>query len=467
MKISTHGAAKTVTGSKHLLTLNNGMRILLDCGMFQGLGRDTNELNRHFGFDPASIDVVLLSHAHIDHSGLLPRLVKEGFKGRIYSSQATFDLCEIMLADSAFIQEADVRFVNKIKDKKGRGHIEPLYDIEDVKNTLALFLPVKTEKEIMIDEDVTVTLIDNGHILGSTAIFLDINENGLRTKLTYTSDIGRYNTKLLRDPKSFPQSDIIICESTYGDREHDSVDNAAQDVLDAIIHTCTVKKGKLIIPAFSLGRTQELVYTLNELNLFGILPDINIYVDSPLSVNATQITRRHKHLLNRKVQKFIESRPDPFGFDRLKYIKSKEESMMLNTLKEPCVIISASGMAEAGRVKHHIKNNLGDKRNTIMLVGYAEPYSLAGRLRNGAKEVSMFGDPYVVRADVKVVNSYSAHADYTEMLQYLSCQDEQKVSELILVHGESEVIEKWKERLHGRGFRNIHIPELHETLRFI
>jgi metallo-beta-lactamase family protein len=467
MQIAFHGAAQTVTGSKHLVTLNNGKRILLDCGMFQGLGKETNELNRHFGFDPRSVDYLILSHAHVDHSGLIPRLVKEGFNGRIITSKATFDLCEVMLADSAHILTADVRFVNKMKEKQGRPRIEPLYTIEDVGKALPLFETYDFEELIELDEDIKCILTDNGHILGSAAVFLDINENGLRTRLSFTGDIGRYDTQLLQDPKSFPQSDIIICESTYGDRLHDDISNAGQDVLNAIIDTCIKKKGKLIIPAFSLGRTQEIVYTLNKLNMFGILPDVKIFVDSPLSLNATNIVRRHKHELNDDVQEFIETRPDPFGFDQLKYISTKEDSMALNHTKEPCVIIAASGMAEAGRVKHHIKHSLGDGRNTILLVGYAEPHSLAGRLRNGATEVNIFGDPYVVKADVKVVESYSAHGDYEEMLRYLSCQDATQVRDMILVHGEPESMIEWKKHLHGRGFSRIHIPELHETMEFV
>lgn len=467
MKISFHGAAKTVTGSKHLVTLHNGKRILLDCGMFQGMGQETHELNRHFGFEPLSIDCVILSHAHIDHSGLLPRLVKEGFTGKIYTSKATYDLCKIMLADSAHIQEADARYVNKMKMNQGKKFVEPLYTMEDVSKTLDLFEPCEFGRMTVIDDDASFMLIDNGHILGSAAVFLDVNESGLKTRLTFTGDIGRYDTQLLPNPKSFPQSDIIICESTYGDRKHDKVENAGQDVLNAIIETCVEKKGRLIIPAFSLGRTQELVYTLNKLNLFGLLPNVKIYVDSPLSVNATEIMRKHKDSLNFHVQEFTESRPDPFGFNQLKYIQSKEESLQLNNLSQPCVIISASGMAEAGRVKHHIKYAIGDTRNTILIVGYAEPHSLAGRLRAGAKEVNMFGLPYSVKADIKVIESYSAHADYEELLRYLDCQNPALVKAIILVHGETDSIKVWKEKLHGRGFSEVLVPEMHDMLQFI
>lgn len=466
MDITFHGATKTVTGSKHLITTRSNKKILLDCGMFQGLGKDTYELNSHFGFDPRSIDFVILSHAHIDHSGLLPRLVKEGFDGTIYTSLATYDLCEIMLEDSAHIQLADAEYVNKIRASQGRKFIEPLYNTEDVEMTLDLFQTVEFGETVVIDDEVSFTLIDNGHILGSAAIYLELNEDGLKTRLTFTGDIGRYGTQLLPDPKSFPQSDVIICESTYGDRLHDDLDNAAQQVLDAIIDTCERKHGKLIIPAFSLGRTQELVYTLNRLNMFGLLPKVKVYVDSPLSVNATEIVRKHKNLLNEQVQEFCESRPDPFGFDQLTYIRRVEDSIRLNSINYPCVIISASGMAEAGRVKHHIKNSITDAKNTILIVGYAEPLSLAGKLRAGVDEVNMFGKTYQVRAEIKVVDSYSAHGDYKEMMKYLSCQNPREVSELILVHGEPESQKAWKEHLHGRGFSSIRIPSQHETYRF-
>ena len=467
MKITFHGASKTVTGSKHLITTLNNKKILLDCGFYQGMGKQNYILNSKFDFKPAEVNYLILTHAHIDHSGMIPKLVKDGFNGKIYCSEATFDLCRIMLGDSAHIQIADARFVNKIKEKQGKKFIEPLYNEEDVEIALDMFEPTEAGKTIEIDKNIKLTLIDNGHILGSTAAHLEIDEDGTTTKLTYTGDIGRYNTQLLPDPKSFPQSDVIICESTYGDRLHDNVDNASQQVLDAIVDTCVEKRGRLIIPAFSLGRTQELVYTLNKLNLFGLLPNVRIYVDSPLSVNATEIVRKHKDLLNRNVQRFCESRPDPFGFNQVHYIRSKHESMRLNDVTQPCVIISASGMADAGRVKHHIKYAIGDARNSILLVGYSEPNSLAGRRRRGAKKVTLFGLPYEVRAEIKTVESYSAHADYSEMLKYLDCQDPSKVKEMILVHGEPDSIEAWKNRLHGKGFRSIFAPNVGESIRFV
>ena len=462
MILSFHGAAQCVTGSKHLIRLENGKRILLDCGMFQGMGRETHQLNRHFGFDPRSIDYLFLSHAHIDHSGLIPRLVREGFNGRIFCTPPTFDLCEIMLADSAYIQEADIRFVNKRKAKQGKSLIEPLYTKEDVDKCLPLFHIVDYNEQFKVDDFVTVTFTDNGHILGSSSVNLRILEGSQTKYLTFTGDIGRYHSPLLRDPQEFPQANYIICESTYGNRLHDKIESAAQQLFEHIQYTCANKQGKLIIPAFSLGRTQEIVFALNNLNLHGLLPGIKIYVDSPLAVNATEVTRKHVECLNQNVKSFIEKRSDPFGFGALTYIKSKDESQELNERKEPCVIISASGMAEAGRVKHHIKHAISHKDNTILLVGYAEPHSLSGRLKSGDKEVIIFGEPYQVRADVKSIDALSAHGDYKEMIQFLSCQDPEKVEKVFLVHGEKEAQEYFKKKLKDAGFNHIFIPEMGE-----
>ena len=459
MKISFHGAAQTVTGSKHLLSLENGKKLLLDCGMFQGLGKDTFSLNSHFGFDPRSVDYLFLSHAHIDHSGLIPRLVKEGFKGKIFCTEPTFDLCVIMLADSAYIQEADIRFVNKRKTRQGKPLVEPLYTKEDVEKSLPLFHTVKYNELFKVDDFVSVVFTDNGHILGSSSVNLRILEGSETRYLTFTGDIGRYNSPLLKDPQKFPQANFIICESTYGDRLHENIKNAAQQLLDYIIYTCSNKQGKLIIPSFSLGRTQEIVYALNKLNLHGLLPGIKIYVDSPLADSATEVTRKHIDCLNKHVQAFTEKRSDPFGFDALTYIKSKDESQALNFSDKPCVIISASGMAEAGRVKHHIKHAISDKSNTILLVGYAEPTSMSGRLKSGDKEVIIFGEPFQVKAEVKSVDALSAHGDYEEMIKFLGCQNPELVEKIYLVHGEIHAQEFFKDELKKGGFNNIYIPK--------
>ena len=466
MEISFHGAAQTVTGSKHLIRLWNGKEFLLDCGMFQGMGKETVTLNREFGFAPERIEFMILSHAHIDHSGLIPKLVKEGFTGKIYCTPATYDLCRIMLADSAHIQEDDIKFINKRRRKQGREELEPLYTIEDVNKCLEQFVEVDYDEPYQVNNQVKLLYTDNGHILGSATVNLTINDEGETFKVTFTGDIGRYNTSLLRNPVPFPQADILICESTYGDRLHSDVEKAEQVILDTVLRTCGEKKGRLIIPSFSLGRTQELVYALNKLNLHGLLPEVNIYVDSPLAVNATQITRKYVHLLNRHIQRFTKSRPDPFGFDKLTYITDVEISKQLNSREEPCVIISAAGMAEAGRVKHHIMHNISDPANTILLVGYAEPLSLAGRLRSGASEVKIYGMDFEVNAEVKVMDSLSAHGDYNEMLQYLSCQDPKQVEKTFLVHGDPEAQEAFKKRLEQKGFSNVSIPRIHSTYSF-
>jgi len=463
MKLSVHGAAQTVTGSKHLLALENGKQILLDCGMYQGMGKDTHSLNSHFGFDPSKVDYVLLSHAHIDHSGLIPRLVKNGFRGKIYCTAPTLDLCKIMLLDSAYIQQADTRFVNKRRTNQRKPLIKPLYTVEDAEKSLKFFVSVPFDREKKLDASSSFNFTHNGHILGSATINLTIIESEKTKRLTFTGDLGRYDTPLFRDPQSFPQADYILCESTYGNRLHDHLDQASQDLLEIIIHTCSEKKGKLVIPAFSLGRTQEIVYMLNKLDLYGLLPGIKVYVDSPLAVNATKITKKHVLQLNHKIQKFTKERPDPFGFDNLIYINNKEESQEINSTSTPCVIISASGMAEAGRVKHHIIHNIGNAANTILLVGYAEPLSLAGRLGNRAKQVTIFGEKHTVNAEIKSIDAFSAHGDYKEMIQYLLCQNPSLVQKMFLVHGEKEAQEHFKSELKAVGFNNIYIPSLHDS----
>lgn len=465
MKITFHGAAKTVTGSKHLITLWDNEKILLDCGMFQGMGKDTHSLNNDLGFDPKTVDHMILSHAHIDHSGLIPKLVKDGYNGKIYCTPATYDLCKIMLMDSAHIQEADVRYVNKRKRSQRKSIIKPLYNKSDVEKCLEQFVTVEFNKELEINDHIKLLFTGNGHILGSATVNLTIREVNEISRVTYTGDVGRYGTSLMKDPESFPQADVIICESTYGDRLHECCEDADQRILDIIMETCLERNGKVIIPAFSLGRTQEIVYALNRLNLYGLLPEINIYVDSPLSVNATNIMRKYASLLNIEVQEFVEDRPDPFGFDRLTYITDKKESQKLNQHKSPMVIISASGMAEAGRVKHHIMNNINDDRNTILLVGYAEPLSLGGKLRNGDKYVKIFGMEFQVRARVEVIDSFSAHGDYKELIHYLSCQKSTSVGNFFIVHGEPQAQIAFKDRLKEVGFKNILIPNQHESFK--
>jgi metallo-beta-lactamase family protein len=461
MKIAFHGAARTVTGSKHLITLKSGKKILLDCGMFQGMGRDTDSLNRDFGFDAAEVDYMLLSHAHIDHSGLIPRLVKLGYKGPIYCTHATKDLTEVLLMDSAEIQEDDIKFTNKKRSREGLPYIEALYTAEDAKRSLHALQPKRYQQWFRISDEVEALFTDAGHIIGSAAVHLRIKENGKTMQLTFSGDIGRYGDAILRSPDSFPQADFIVMESTYGSTLHEEAAPSDDALLEHIRNTCQVKKGKLIIPAFSVGRTQELLYALNRAQLNGKLPKVDIFVDSPLSMEATEVVKSHPECFNKTVSKLLETDSNPFDFPGLRYVKSVDESKGLNFRKEPCVIISASGMAEAGRVKHHIANNIDDPRNTILLVGYCEPESLGGRLMRGAQEVSIFGTRYEVRADVGIIRSMSAHGDYEDLRQWLGSQDPREVKKLFLVHGEYEVQTIFRDWLHKRGFVDIEIPDRH------
>jgi len=461
MKIAFHGAARTVTGSKHLLTLNNGKKYLLDCGMFQGLGPETDALNRTWGFDPAGVDFLLLSHAHIDHCGLIPKLVKDGFNGKIFCTPATKELVKILLEDSANIQQEDIKYANKKRIAEGHPYLMPLYDEEDAKRAFDFFETVEYDDWFSVDESVQVMFADAGHIVGSASVHLQIKENGQAPRLTFSGDVGRYRDVILKSPETFPQADYILIESTYGNSLHDAAVNTPDLLLPWIEKTCLQKKGKLIIPAFSVGRTQEILFSLNQLEIENRLPAVDYFVDSPLSMAITETVKKFGHLFNKNVQKILESDSDPFAFRGLKYIRSVDESKSLNFRNEPCVIISASGMAEAGRVKHHISNSIENTRNSILLVGYCEPHSLGGKLMAGAKEVNIFGVQHEVHAEVGSIRSMSAHGDYEDLSQFLSCQDPAKVKKLFLVHGEYDVQQAFKDRLLKKGFADIEIPERH------
>lgn len=463
MKITFHGAARTVTGSKHLVQLDNNESFLLDCGLFQGMGRDTDSLNAKFGFDAAKVDYVILSHAHIDHSGLLPKLVKEGFRGSIYCTPGTKALTEILLEDSAMIQRDDAKYGNKRLAKQGLPPIEPLYDIDDVNLTIPLLKVVEYNIPTKISESVEVLFTDAGHIIGSAAVSLKIKNGENIESLTFSGDVGRYRDMILRSPSEFPHADYIIIESTYGDKLHDLIHTTPDDLLKWIESTCVEQKGNLIIPAFSVGRTQEILFELNQLSLEKRLPHIPVYVDSPLSMEATEVLKKFPKYFNKKIQKILEVDDDPFDFEGLRYIKSVEESKALNEDLHPKVIISASGMADAGRVKHHIKNNISNAKNTILLVGYCEPHSLGGRLMNGAKEVKIYSELYNVVAKVGSIRSMSAHGDYEDLMQFLACQNPDLVKQVFVVHGEAEVQDHFAERLRKKGFKEVHTPEMHES----
>lgn len=457
MKISFHGAARTVTGSKHLLETNDGLKILLDCGMYQGRDEARGNRNRHFGFDPQSVDMVMLSHAHIDHSGLLPRLVKEGFRGPIYCTEPTQALCEIMLADSAHIQQNDFGFRQKHDIREETD--EPLYDIDDVVETLALFEPLNYGVWHQVHPEVRLMFTYVGHIIGSGCVNLRITEGSKTHRVAYTGDIGRVDQKIIRGWEPFPQAEIIITESTYGDRLHDDTENMREHLRKIVVETCVENKGKLIIPAFSLGRTQEIVHALDRLETDGKLPPIKVFVDSPLSTNATDIVKRFPEHYNKDLQNYMKRDSNPFGFAHLHYIRDVKYSKLLNKLDEPCIIISASGMVEAGRILHHVRNNVENSRNTILIVGYCEPSSLGGRLREGAKEIRIFGQDLKVKARVEVMDSYSAHGDYAEMIKFLKCQEPHLIQKLFLVHGRHDVQVAYQEHLTQAGFHHIEIPE--------
>ncbi|MDR0971018.1 MAG: MBL fold metallo-hydrolase [Bacteroidales bacterium] len=463
MQIQFLGAAKEVTGSKHLITTNNGKKILLDCGMFQGKGLETDALNRDLGFEPKDIDYLFLSHPHIDHSGLIPYIIKNGFNGNIFCTPATRDLCSIMLADCGNIQEMDTHTFNKKRMRQGLETIDPIYTLEDAQNAMQSFISIPYNKEFFVEKDISVKFTDNGHILGSSTINLSINEDGKIKKIAFSGDVGRYEDEILKSPEKFPQADIIIMETTYGDRLHPSRKDSHQMLLKVVIDTCCKKKGKLIIPAFAIGRAQEIIYSLDRLERDGLLPDIDVYVDSPLSINATNIMRLHNECFNDNIKEYMKTDPDPFGFDRLHYVRSKEKSKSLNQIHSPMIIISASGMMEAGRVKHHIANNIEDKKTTILAVGYCAPTTLGAKILRGDRIVSIFGNNFKVKADINRIESFSGHADKTELLKYLSCQDKEKIGKIFLVHGEESSQENFKTTLEENGYKNINIPNKKEV----
>ena len=460
MKIAFHGAARTVTGSKHLITLTNGKKYLLDCGMFQGMGRETDALNRNFGFDVTQVTAMILSHAHIDHCGLVPKLVADGYKGKIYCTPATKELAAVLMEDSAGIQENDIKYENKRRAQEGLPYLKPLYTTDQALAAQDSFVKVEYDTWFTIDENIDVLFTDAGHIIGSAAVHVKIKENGKITRLTFSGDVGRYRDVILKSPAEFPQADYILLESTYGNSLHDNATTTPDQILQWVEKACLQKKGKLIIAAFSVGRTQEILYALNQLELERRLPDLPYFVDSPLSVKATQIVKNYPKYFNKTIQKVLESDSDPFGFKGLKFVQSVDESKMLNFRNGPMVIISASGMAEAGRVKHHISNNIESSRNTILLTGYCEPNSLGAKLQRGVKEVNIFGVLHEVNAEIGSIRSMSAHGDYDDLSQFLACQNPKEVKRLFLVHGEYKVQQDFRERLIRKGY-DVDIPEMH------
>ncbi len=462
MKLKFCGAAGTVTGSSHLLTLDNGTTILMDCGLYQGHEPEYEGFNQKFLFNPADIDIVVLSHAHIDHCGRLPKLVKDGFNGRIYATHATKDLTAILLLDSAFIQQRESSFTNKHKGDDAND--EPLYSVEDVKKTMELFRTVSYDKWFGIDPDVELIFKDSGHILGAASVTLKIKRTGAQDYiLGFTADIGRPNRPILKDPDPMPACDFLISESTYGDRLHEEAPQEKEHFLEVIKETCVTQKGKLIIPAFSVGRTQEIVYMLDQLVKENSLPDIPVFVDSPLAVNATRVFEMHPECFDKEILEYMATDDNPFGFERLRYTRSAEESKKINNIKG-CIVISAAGMINAGRVKHHVFNAIENPANTILIVGYCADNTPGGKLMHGDKTIRLFGEYKQVNARVEIMTSFSAHGDYREMINYLNSQDKQKLRQVALVHGDKHALTGFKSHLEEVGYKNVVIPKLGDQI---
>jgi metallo-beta-lactamase family protein len=459
------GAARTVTGSCHLIQFDSGFRLLLDCGLFQGRQAYVDAWNAAFPFDAKTINAVILSHAHIDHCGRLPKLVKEGFNGPIYCTSATADLCEYMLLDTAHIQEKDAEWHNEKRKRLGENPIPPLYTPDDVPPVLALLKKIDYEQTFDVTDGVKAYLRDAGHILGSASVLIKYKHNGSQKQIGFTGDIGRPARPILKDPAPMENVDYLITESTYGNRFHEGLPDDKERLLQIVKQTCIERLGKIIIPAFSLGRTQEIVYMLDQLHLHNRLPKIKIYVDSPLTGNVTNVYRKHPECFDEDISNYILTDPNPFGFNDLVYTNNVNESKQLNFNPEPCIIISASGMAEAGRVVHHIRNNIENPNNTILIVGYCAEGTLGWRLRQLPEEIRIFGEEKKVNARIEIMDSFSAHADKKEILSFLDPLDRSRIEKLFLVHGDYEKAQLPLEKtLYDMQYTNVYVPQMREIV---
>jgi metallo-beta-lactamase family protein len=463
LKITFDGAAQTVTGSQHLIEVN-GYKLLLDCGFYQGRRRESYERNKNFPFDPQALDAVLLSHAHIDHSGNLPNLINSGYQGLIYTTEATAHLANVMLMDSGHIQEEDAIYLNKKHARRNEPPIEPIYTLEDAARVASFFHSQPYGRTFEVVPGVRATLVDAGHILGSAAIVLDVEENGRKLRLWFSGDIGRRDLPLLRDPVLPEAADYMIMECTYGDKPHHSPERA-YDELRQVVGETVRRGGKVIIPAFAVGRTQELVYDLHRMFEAGEVPRVPVFVDSPLAVKTSDIFRAHPECFDQETREFIrnDKHRSALGFDRLTYIRSVEESKALNYREDPMIIISASGMAETGRILHHLKNNIENPRNTILIVSWQAPYTLGRRLAEREKKVRIFGEIYRRKAQVATIGGLSAHAGQTFLLEYAEAT-RATVKEIFLVHGEQKPAQELTAKLKERGLRHISYPALYSSV---
>ena len=462
MKIHFYGAAQTVTGSQYLIELN-GKKLLLECGLFQGKRQESYDLNRKFRFDPRDLDAVILSHSHIDHSGNLPNLVKNGFSGPIYTTPASARLADVMLRDSGHIQEQDAIFINKKNAKRGERPVEPLYTADDAARVVDYFSPTPYYETFIPVDGVSAHLCDAGHILGASSVVLDIEEGGRSYRFWFSGDIGRDNLPLLNDPVLPVIPDYLMMECTYGDKVRDNPESAEKELGEVVLRTIN-RGGKVIIPAFSVGRTQELVYDLNRMISAGTLPRIPVFVDSPLSVQATEIFQKFPEYFDDETRQFVVSGKHPaLSFDGLTYVQSVDESKALNDRKDPMIIISASGMMENGRIRHHLANNIENKRNTILIVSWQSPETLGRRLADHDKRVHIFGETYDVKADVVTINGFSAHADQNMLVRYARAARE-TAKKIILVHGENRSAQPFKQKLAEMGYEDVIYPILGDSV---
>ncbi|MCG3155575.1 MAG: Ribonuclease [bacterium] len=453
MRIKFCGAARTVTGSQHLLSIN-GKHVLLECGLYQGRRAEAREKNQSFLFEPDQVETLVLSHAHIDHSGNIPSLVKHGFQGNIIATRATVSLCHVMLRDSAYLQEKDAEWLRKKREEE----IEPLYTIEDAELALQQFMGVEYGRPFSVAPGVRATFHDAGHILGSAGAVFEIEEKGRRLRLGFSGDLGRFRMPILRDPVLLDDLDVLIMESTYGDRVHHEIEDVEEE-LAGIVRTVHRRGGKIIIPAFAVGRTQMLVYYLHKLWQHNRIPELPIYVDSPLAVDATAVFRMHPECFDRETYRlFLQDGQDPFGFRRLTYVRDVEDSKKLNDLTTSAIIISASGMAEAGRILHHLRNHIGKPENLVLLVGFMAEHTLGRKLGDGATEVKIFGEVCERRCEVRKLEGLSAHADREQLLALVQRQNPKRLQQIFLVHGEPDPAAALADRIRAAGYGGVHVP---------
>ncbi len=463
MKLTFWGAARTVTGSMHEVAAN-GRRYLLDCGLYQGRRKDARERNANFPFDPNSVEAVVLSHAHTDHTGNLPTLVKEGFRGPVYCTPATADLCGAMLPDSAYIQEKDALFLAKRQNRRrsiGQADdqeiVEPLYSMADAERTLELLRPVRLHETKEIGPGLRYSTVDAGHMLGSTCIALEVDHDGKKIRLGFSGDLGRVNLPIIKDPEPMPEVDYLILESTYGDRLHQQTEKVENKLADAVVRVAA-RGGKIVAPAFAVGRTQQVVMLLHKLWQEERIPDVPIFVDSPLATRVTEAFRKHPELYDDETRAFLTNGDDPFWFSRLRYTKDVNESKALNDLRGPAVIISSSGMAETGRVVHHLRNTIENPRNMVLITGFQAEHTLGRKIVEKQEEVNIFGEPLRLRAEVVKLNELSGHADQSEILVWLKPLVK-KLKKVFLVHGEfsqQQALASAIRQIHGLP---VEIPE--------